>query len=76
MITIQYTYFQKKTGKWMQGETTFDSLCAAIRFCWSIQRRPDMYLDGWTTWSVSLNEEMSHKVNMWAINHRKEVKAQ
>lgn len=76
MIKIQYTYFQKKSGKWLQGETEFESLCAAIRFCWSIQRRGDIYLDGWTTWSPTLNEEMGRKVNIWAINHRKEVKAQ
>ena len=76
MIKIQFTYFHKSTGKWRQDEREFESLCAAIRFCWSIQRRPDMYLDGWTTWSPSLNEEMNQKVNMWAINHRKEVKAQ
>lgn len=76
MITIQFTYFQHRSGKWMQGEREFDSLIAAIRFCWGMQRKPDMYLDGWTTWSPNLNDEMNHKVNIWAINHRKEVKPQ
>lgn len=73
MIKVQFTYFHKGSGKWRQGEREFDSLVAAIRFCWSIRHRGDVYLDGWTTWSPSLNEEMGHKVNMWAINHRKEV---
>lgn len=73
MIKVQYTYFQRKSGEWLQGEKEFDSPAKAVRFCWGIRRREDMFLDGWTTWSPSLNEELSRKVNIWVINHRKEV---
>ena len=74
MITIYYTYFHKGSGEWRQGEREFDSLTPAIRFCWKMKHRPDTFLDGWSTHSPTLNEEFGYKVNMWAINHRKEVR--
>ena len=47
MIYVMYQYFSKSEGKYLDGETEFNSPVKALRFMYSIKGREDYFLDGY-----------------------------
>ena len=47
MTTIFFNYFNKKEHKWIECEKHFNDIDKALKFCYMMNHRDDMYCTGW-----------------------------
>ena len=72
-ITIMYKYYSYKEKCIKDGEIIFHDRVKALRFCYSIKRRKDYFLEGWKTYDQYLDEWMGFRVSLHDVNYNKEL---
>lgn len=69
MIEILYRY-RDANGEWHDAAKTFYNIEKAIRFCYVIKNKSNMYLEGWRCDTIEENEYIDSRVNLAKFNRK------